>query len=293
MNHYHRAFAVGVILNAAFVVVEASYGVMVNSLALIADAGHNLSDIIALLLAWGAHFLSSAKSTKYRTYGFRRATILASLVSAILLLLALGGIAWESFGRFSNPQPTEGVTVMVVAGIGVAVNTVTALLFLSGQQHDLNIRGAYLHMAADAVVSLGVVLAGVVIFYTNLLWVDPVISLMIVVMVLAATWHLLRDSFNLSLDAVPSDIDVTEVKTYLMALPQVVQIHDLHVWALSTHETACTVHLMVKKKEIDSVFLNQIQHDLHHHFKIHHTTIQVEYAHSEHHCMLNRDHCVE
>ncbi|MDP3284953.1 MAG: cation diffusion facilitator family transporter, partial [Desulfobacterales bacterium] len=202
-GNYNRSFAIGVILNVVFVAIEAGYGIFAGSLALIGDAGHNLSDVVSLLLAWGASVLAAKSATEKRTYGFRKTTIMASVASAILLLVALGGITWEAIGRFLNPRPVEGMTVIVVAGIGVVINTLTALLFVRRQKHDLNIRGAFLHMAADAGVSLGVVVAGIFIVFRGWLWIDPVVSLIIVAVISVGTWGLLRDSLNYATDAVP------------------------------------------------------------------------------------------
>lgn len=290
-DNYNRAFAIGIGLNILFVMIEASYGVIAGSLALIADAGHNLSDVISLLLAWGANRLATKPSSENRTYGFRRVTILASLMSAILLLVALGGIGWEAFGRLFDPKPVEGVIVIIVAGIGVVINGLTAWLFMAGQKHDLNIRAAYLHMAADAGISLGVVVAGVLILVTGWLWLDPVLSLLIVVVILVGTWQLLKDSINLSVDAVPPGTDFSGIKNYLNALPGVTELHDLHVWALSTTETALTVHLVISHKTIDNRFLVEIQQTLHDQYDIEHATIQLENGTTENDCLLNRAEC--
>ena len=291
INNYNRSFAIGIALNVIFVVIEVSYGLLADSLALIADAGHNLSDVMSLMLAWGASHLATKHPTHKRTYGLRKVTIMASLVSAVLLLVALGGIAWESVERLSSPQPVDGVIIIVVAAIGVVINTATALLFVKGQKHDLNIRAAYLHMAADAVISLGVVIAGVAIMLTGWLWLDPLISLFIVVVILLGTWHLLRDSIDLAIDAVPQGINVAEIKSYLSALKNVSDIHDLHVWALSTTETALTVHLVTTHELIDNCFLQEVQEHLHHHFNIAHATIQIENEDGDYTCVLNRDEC--
>lgn len=290
-KNYNRAFAVGVALNLVFVVIEFSYGVVAGSLALVADAGHNLSDVFSLLLAWGAILLTRKNATEKRTYGFRKGTIMASLASAILLLVALGGITWEAIERFSNPQPVEGMTVIVVAAIGVLINTITALLFISGQQHDLNIRGAFLHMAADAGVSLGVVISGVMIMTTGWLFIDPVISLLIVVVILIGTWSLLRDSLNLAIDAVPEHIDMPGVRSYLSGLDHVSEIHDLHVWPLSTTEVSLTVHLTVDSADLPKDFLANIQQQLRDHFAIEHSTIQVE-RHDDAPCVINNSGCL-
>src|SRR5215475_3864962 len=226
--NYSRAFAIGVVLNLGFVVVEFIYGHLAHSLALVADAGHNLSDVLALSLAWGAAVLAQRRPTPGRTYGLRRSSILAALMNAIVLLVAVGAIAWEAVRRFSAPSPVAEQTVIWVAAIGIVINAGTALLFLSGRQGDVNIRGAFLHMAADAGVSLGVVLAGVAILATGWWWLDPVVSLAIVVVILIGTWDLLRESVNLALDAVPANVDLHGVRQFLAGLPKVVDVHDLH-----------------------------------------------------------------
>jgi len=290
-SNYNRAFAVGVMLNVIFVAIEAGYGVAAGSLALIADAGHNLSDVLGLLLAWGAGLLATKAATEKRTYGFRKVTIMASLASAILLLVALGGIAWEAIGRFSDPKPVEGLTVITVAAIGVVVNTITALLFVSGQKHDLNIRGAFLHMAADAAVSLGVVVAGIIIMVTGWLLIDPLISLLIATVIFISTWSLLRDSMNLAMDSVPEGIDMAGIRKYLTGLENVSQIHDLHVWPLSTTEVALSVHLIIADNSLSNDFLPELQQQLHDRFSIEHSTIQVE-RQGDAPCMLNKNGCI-
>lgn len=300
MSHAHshavtdhsRAFAIGVALNLMFVLIEAGYGLVAHSLALIADAGHNLSDVVSLLLAWGASVLAGKLSTEKRTYGLRKVTIMASLIGAVLLLLALGGISWEALNRFMQPQPVAGKVIILVAAIGVAINTITALLFVSGQKHDLNIRSAFLHMAADAGVSLGVVLAGVIIMLKGWLWVDPAISLAIVVVILAGTWSLLRDSIDLAIDAVPQGIDMAAIRDYLTGLETVSQIHDLHVWALSTTENALTVHLVVADESPGNELLHRVQRHLHDHFGIEHSTVQIEKSDEEYNCLLDRHRCI-
>lgn len=291
IHNYNRSFAIGIVLNVIFVIIEAGYGLVADSLALIADAGHNFSDVLSLMLAWGASYLATKLPTHKRTYGLRKVTIMASLISAVLLLVALGGIAWESIERLSSPEPVNGMIIIVVAGIGVVINTATALLFVKGQKHDLNIRAAYLHMAADAAISLGVVIAGIAIMITGWLWLDPVISLFIVLVILMGTWNLLRDSIDLSIDAVPQGIDVHHIKNYLTGLKDVTEIHDLHIWALSTTETALTVHLVTTHELIDNCFLEKIQEHLHHHCNISHATIQIENETDDYTCVLNRDEC--
>jgi cobalt-zinc-cadmium efflux system protein len=261
-------------------------------MALLADAGHNLSDVLSLLLAWGASRLAAKRASHRRTYGFRRVTIMASLVSAILLLTALGGITWEAIQRFADPKPVDGLIIIIVAGIGVVINTATALLFRSGQKHDLNIKGAYLHMAADAAVSLGVVLSGAAILATGWLWLDPVISLLIVFVIFMGTWGLLQESLGLSIDAVPRGIDMDGIRAYLSNLEPVAAIHDLHVWALSTTETALTVHLVLTHNRIENAFLETVQHKLHDQFQIAHATIQVETQIKEGDCRLDCSDCI-
>ena len=282
--NYNRAFSLGVSLNIAFVILEATCGMLTGSLALVADAGHNLSDVLSLLLAWGANVLATRKPTPRRSYGFRRATILASLLSAILLLLVLGGIAWEALGRLSTPRPVSGGTIIVVAGLGVVINTATALFFVSGRKRDLNIRGAYLHMAADAGVSLGVVIAGLAILATGWLWLDPAISLIVSAFILMSTWGLLRDSLNLALDSVPDTIDPAAVEAYLAGLPDVATVHDLHIWAMSTTEVALTAHLVVPQRWADDRFVHQISHRLRDRFGIDHVTLQIERSEAEPFC---------
>lgn len=282
--NFGRAFAIGVALNVGFVIVEAGFGAFANSLALLADAGHNLSDVFGLLLAWGAFALANRRPTERRTYGFRRSSILAALFNAIFLLIAVGAIAWAAIGRFSNPAPVGGETVVWVALAGIIINGGTALLFLSGSKGDLNIRGAYLHMAADAAVSAGVVIAGFVILYTGWLWLDPVVSLIIVAVIVWSTWGLLRDSVNLALDAVPEGIDVPQVRQYLENLPHVTNVHDLHIWAMSTTETALTAHLVCDAPQCDDFLLEQASRDLHNKFGIEHITLQFENGNSSHVC---------
>jgi cobalt-zinc-cadmium efflux system protein len=274
--NYNRAFAIGVVLNVGFVVVEVIFGLLANSLALITDAGHNLSDVLGLLLAWGASALASRRPSVRRTYGYSRATILASLASGLLLFAAIGAIAWEAIGRFMSPVEPAGLTIMWVAGVGVVINTLTALLFISGKDDDLNIRGAFLHMAADAAVSLGVVISGAVIWIFGLSWVDPVISLLIVCVIFLSTWDLMRDSLNLAVDAVPRKVSPEKVRVFLLEQPGVTGMHDLHIWAMSTTDTALTAHLVMPTPPGDDAFLHEIARLLKERFHIDHATIQVE-----------------
>ncbi len=274
-DHFGAAFATGVVLTAAFVVIELVFGYISQSLALVSDAVHNFSDVVALLLAWGAMWLSRRPATDTHTYGYRRASILAALANAALLLLAVGGIAVEAFDRLREPAPVAGSTVVLVAAVGIVVNGATALLFMRGRHGDLNVRGAFLHMAADAAVSLGVVLAALLIMATGWLWLDPAISLCIAAVVLASGWDLARDSVNLALDAVPRSIELADVRQFLSGLDGVSEVHDLHVWAMSTNETALTAHL-VRPGGADDSFLHAVVSELAHRFNIHHATLQVE-----------------
>lgn len=274
--NYDKVFAIGIALNVSYVVVEAVFGVLVHSLALVADAGHNLTDVLSLLLAWGASRLSQMQPTNRYTYGLRSSTILASLTNAIILLIAIGAIAWEAIRRFHQPQEIPGGTIMAVAALGVVVNAATALLFMKGRETDLNIKGAFMHMAADAGVSLGVVVAGFAIIQTGLYWIDPATSLVIVAIIAIGTWGLLRDSARLALHAVPPGIDANKVKEYLAALPEVVSVHDLHIWPMSTTETALTAHLEMPNGNAGDEFLHDVCKHLHDQFKIEHCTIQIE-----------------
>jgi len=274
-DNFGFAFAAGVTLNTAFVIAELIFGYAANSLALISDAVHNFSDVIALLLAWGAVWLARKQPTEQHTYGYRRASILAALINAGLLLMAVGGIAVEAVNRIQVPAAVAGWTVVWVAALGIIVNGGTALLFMRGRHGDLNIRGAYLHMAADAGVSFGVVVAALVILFTGWQWVDPAISLCIAAVVLVSGWGLARDSVNLALDGVPKGIGLAEVKDYLGRLDGVTEVHDLHVWAMSTNETALTAHL-VRPDGYDDAFLHHVCEELSHRFNIHHATLQIE-----------------
>ncbi len=281
---YSRAFAVGVALNVIFVVIEVAYGVMANSLALITDAGHNLSDVLGLLLAWGATYLAGKKPSRRRTYGYSRATILASMFSGLLLLAAVAVISWEAINRFLTPSEPVGQTIMIVAGIGVLINSITAWFFVSGKDHDLNIRGAYLHMAADALVSLGVVVSGFVIWKFGLKWFDPLSSLLIAAVIFWSTWGLLRDSLNLAVDAVPRDIDPEVIRKWLSDQSGVEDLHDLHIWPISTTQTALTAHLLMPEPPADDEFLHDLAMQLQEKFKISHATFQIERGDNEHPC---------
>lgn len=278
-NHrppYNRAFFIGISLNVIYIIVEFIYGLISNSMALIADAGHNLSDVLGLILAWGASYLATKTPTNRRTYGFRKSTVLASLTNAVILLIAVGAIAFESIKRFSEPQVIESETIIYVAAIGVIINGITAYLFFADHKHDLNIKGAFLHMAADAAVSLGVVIAAIFIGLTGFSWIDPVVSLIIVIVITIGTWGLLKESLNLSLDAVPKNIDIEAVQKYFLNLKNVKNIHDLHIWAMSTTETALTAHLYMPDSNVDDDFIEKINNDLRKQFDINHATIQIE-----------------
>ncbi len=285
-DHHHppadfgRAFAIGVVLNVIFVAVESIYGFISGSMALVADAGHNLSDVLSLLLAWGASALARRAPSQRFTYGLKSSTILAAMANAGLLLVALGAILFETIHRFFDPAPVAGVTMVIVAAIGIAINTATALLFMRGRKHDLNIRGAFLHMAADALVSAGVVVAGIAIIVTGQQWIDPLTSLIIVLVIAWGTWGLLRDSVKMGLLAVPENIEEGAVRSYLEGLSGVSAVHDLHIWPMSTTETALTAHLVMPDGHDAAIgqdnFLSKIASELAHNYRIGHTTIQIE-----------------
>jgi cobalt-zinc-cadmium efflux system protein len=272
---YGRAFAIGIALNLAFVGIEAGYGFWADSMALLSDAGHNLSDVLGLAIAWGAALLARRGPTERFTYGLRPSSILAALFNALLLLVAVGGIVWESVERLIEPPPVAAITMMIVAGIGIVVNGFTAFLFMGGQ-HDLNIRGAFLHMVADAAVSLGVVLGGFAILWTGANWIDPVLSLVIGAVIVWGTWGLLKQSLTLSLQGVPRGIAVPEVRKALEAMPGVARVHHLHVWAVSTTETALTAHIVMPDGHPGDRFLAQAQQELKARFGIGHSTLQIE-----------------
>jgi cobalt-zinc-cadmium efflux system protein len=281
-GHHHapkdfgRAFLVAVVLNSVLVAGEAIAGLWFGSLALLADAGHNLSDVLALLLAWTAAVLARRAPTGRRTYGLRKASILASLANAALLLVAVGVIVSEAVRRLGAPTEVPVLPVMIVAGVGAVLNTLTALMFMRGGAHDINIRGAFLHMAADAGVSLAVVVGAAIMALTGLLWIDPALSLLIAVVIVIGTWDLLRESMNLALDAAPKGVDVAAVRVWLERLPGVVDVHDLHIWAMSTTETALTAHLTRPANDDGDGFLHEACEGLARRFGIGHATLQVE-----------------
>lgn len=290
--NFGRAFAIGIALNVAFVLGEVYYGWRADSLALLADAGHNLSDVGGLALAWAGLAAGRLRPDDRHTYGWRRGSILASFANAVILLVAMGSLAWEALQRLHSPVPFGGITVMVVAGIGVLVNTVTATLFAAGSKTDLNIRGAYQHMAADALVSLGVVLAGGLYLWFGWIWIDPVAGLVIAVVIVAGTWSLFRRSLHLLFDGVPEDVDLSAVRQHLLNLSGVRSVHDLHVWSMDTTEPALTAHVVIGESIRDADALLQAAADsLHQHFEIRHVTLQLESATFAKACRLGAQTC--
>jgi cobalt-zinc-cadmium efflux system protein len=277
-TNFGRAFALTTALNLGLVVVQVVYGLIADSMALLADAGHNFGDAIGLILAWIAYTLGRVRATERFTYGFRSASILSAFANAILLLVATGAIVWEALRRFAEPPEVAGVTVMIVAGAGVVINGLSAWILMAGQKNDLNIRGAYLHLVADAAVSVGVVIGGAIIVATGWNWIDPAASLVIAVVIVWGSWSLLRESFELSMQAVPKGIVLAEVRTYLEGLPGIAGVHHLHVWAMSTTENALTVHLIFPAGHPGNAFLAEIGETLSHKFRIHHPTLQIEIA---------------
>lgn len=275
-TNYNKIFSIGILLNIAFVVAEVIYGLTSNSMALLADAGHNLSDVLGLILAWGANFISKRQATRRRTYGWKSATIMAALINSILLMSAIGGIAWESIRRINSPLAIQGDIILIVAAIGFVINALTAMLFLEGRKKDLNIRGAFLHMAADAGVSLGVAVGGIAIIFTGKTWIDPILSLIISVIILVGTWQLFKNSMNMILQAAPQEIDVQGIWDYLLSLTGVKEVHDFHIWAMSTSETALTAHIVKPIVENEDDFLLMVCKKLKNDFNIDHVTIQIE-----------------
>ncbi len=271
--NFNAAFGIGIALNIVFVAVEAFYGWKVDSLALLADAGHNLSDVIGLVLAWAGAMAGRLQPDARHTYGWKRASILASFVNATLLLVAMGSLGWEAVHRLQTPQAIEGVTIMAVAGVGIVINTATALLFMRGRNSDLNIRGAFLHMAADALVSAGVVVAGGLALWYGWTWLDPVVSLIIAAVIVVGTWSLFKQSLHLMFDGVPDGVDLCAVRALLESLPGVDRVHDLHVWAMSTAETAMTAHLVMPDVDADDAFLQDATRRLHDDFDIEHVRL--------------------
>lgn len=289
-KNYNTPFIFGIILNSLFVIVEGLYGYFSNSLALMADAGHNLSDVAGLLIAWAAIWLTTKKPTSHYTFGLRKSSILSALFNAIFLMIAVGIIMWEALHRLWDPSLViDYKKVIIVAFIGIVINSLTALLFFKDKDNDINIKGAYLHMAADALISLGVVISGIIISYTSWNWLDPFVSIIISLVIIYGTWDLLKNSVRLSLDAVPLNIDPQAVKKYLESLEDVVEIHDLHIWAVSSTETALSVHLTVKRNSLENKKLVSISSHLRDQFKIHHPTIQLELYEENFQCLLKPD----
>ena len=276
--NFNKAFAIGIGLNLGFVAIEGFYGWKIDSLALLADAGHNLSDVAGLVLAWGGALAGKLQPNPRHTYGWRRGSILAAFANALLLLVAMGALVWEAAGRLMSPEPmvgNEGVTIMLVAAVGIVVNTATALLFMRGGASDLNIRGAFLHMAADALVSAGVVVAGALTLWMGWTWLDPVVSLLIAAVILWGTWNLFKQSLHLLFDGVPDSVDPQAVHDYLAALPGISRVHDLHIWAMDTSQVAMTAHLVMPSGHADDAFLQAATVGLHDRFDITHVTLQV------------------
>ncbi|MYN00772.1 cation diffusion facilitator family transporter [Pseudoduganella sp. DS3] len=292
-HHHHgdpghgRAFAIAITLNALFVAIEFFYGFLANSTALMADAGHNLSDVLSLMLAWGAAILAKREPSGRYTYGLRSSSILAALFNGMLLMAATGAIAWGAVEQLMAPRPVQGLTVSIVAGVGIAVNGISAWLFMKGSKDDLNIRGAYLHLAADAAISLGVLVAGLLVMYTGWAWVDPAVSLVIVVLIMKSTWSLLREALDMTLGAVPGNINAAEVEKFLLARPGVAGMHDLHIWSMSTTDVALTCHLVMPGGYPGDVAIDEIARGLKEQFGIQHTTLQTEQGTTQHECSLH------
>ncbi len=295
-HHHHfdpngngRAFALAICLNTLFVAIEFGYGFIANSTALMADAGHNLSDVLGLMVAWGAATLARSTPNRRYTYGLRSSSILAALLNALILMMACGAILWEAVHRFTSPPPVAGVTVAIVAAVGVAINGISAWLFMSGSKDDINIRGAYQHMAADAAISMGVVISGLAIMATGWAWLDPLVSIVIVLFILVSTWSLLKESLRLVLAAVPDNVDAAKVTEFLSARPGVTAIHDLHIWAMSTTETALTAHLVMPAGYPGDAAVDAITEKLKSDYAIHHCTLQVEMGTTVHGCTLHEE----
>ena len=292
LGDYGRVFAIGIGLNLVYVAVESGYGVMAGSLALIADAGHNLGDVLGLALSWGAAMLGRRSPSSRFTYGLGSTSILAALGNALILLVVTGGIAWEAILRLTHPVGVPGAAIAWVAGAGIAVNSLTAVLFIRGREHDLNIKSAFVHMAADALIAFGVVLAGIAIALTGWTWLDPLVGLVVSAIIVYGTWDLVRQALNLALDAVPSGVDPAAVRRHLAALPGVTALHDLHIWGMSTTETALTCHLVMPGGHPGDAVLAHITDELEHRFGIRHATIQIELGDTDEACALTPEHIV-
>lgn len=286
--NYGTAFVIGIVLNLGFVVIEAFYGWQTDSMALLADAGHNLTDVAGLILAWAAYGVAQVQSNRRHTYGWKKASILASFINAVLILFAMFSLAWESIQRIQSPSPVAAITIMVVAAIGVAVNLITAFLFLKNSQHDLNIRGAFLHMTADAIVSVGVVIAGALYLWQGWLWIDAVVGLVIAIIIILGTFSLFKQSLHLLFDGVPDQVNLLEVRNSLLNIPSVITLHDLHIWSMSTLENALTVHVVYDEKlQSADELLTEITESLHHNFDLKHVTVQLETSAYAEKCDMN------
>lgn len=286
-TNFGKAFLIAIVLNSIFIAVEVFYGILSNSTALLSDATHNFGDVLGLLIAWFAYSLSSKNPTSKFTYGFKPSTILATAINGMLLLVATGAIAWEAVSRIFNPSPVNGTTVIIVATIGIVINSLSAYLLSKGGK-DINIRGAFLHLMADALVSAGVVVAGIIIVFTNFVYIDPIVSILVSIVIFYSTWGLFKEGIKLSLHAVPNGIDFNKVKEFLLSKENIKEVHDLHIWAMGTTETALTVHLVLKDEKI-KIDVNKISHDLHHNFEISHSTLQIESTGDREYCKLEPD----
>jgi cobalt-zinc-cadmium efflux system protein len=286
-KNFGKAFLIAIALNSIFIVIEVFYGLLSHSTALLSDATHNFGDVLGLLIAWFAYNLSSKNPTSKFTYGFKSSTILATAINGMFLLVATGAIAWEAVSRIFNPSPVNGVTVIIVATIGIIINSLSAYLLSKGGK-DINIKGAFLHLMADALVSVGVVVAGIVIVFTNFLYIDPIVSIVISIVIFYSTWGLFKEGVKLALHAVPSGMDLGKVKEFLLSQDNIKEVHDLHIWAMGTTETALTAHLVLKDEKI-RINTNQICQDLHHEFEISHSTLQVENMLDKENCKLEPD----
>ena len=291
-SNYNNAFKIGIFLNITFVVIEAVFGFISDSLSLLADSGHNLADVLGLALAWGANYLAAKPPTVFRTYGYKRSSILAAFLNALILLVSVGAIMLESIRRLKNPVPVSGVNIIVVSSIGVLVNALTAVFFLSGMKKDLNIKGAFLHMAADAAVSVGVAISGIIILKTGFLILDPLLGILIAIVITFGTFGLLKDSFNMATDAVPQEIDYNKVREFLTNYYGVNSVHDLHIWNISTTDIALTVHIIHNDNKIDNKYISDLSAELKKRFNIIHSTIQIENTDTESDCELKSDNIV-